>query len=58
MSKVLWHISMSLDGFVAGPGDDMSWLFAGGITPDPQFVDEVLNQIGAVLIGITVAVSR
>lgn len=51
MSKVLWHISMSLDGFVAGPGDDMSWLFAGGFTLDPQFVDDVLQQIGAVLIG-------
>ena len=50
VSKVLWHVSMSLDGFVAGPGDDMSWLSAG-FTPDAQFVDEILNQIGAVLIG-------
>ena len=38
MSKVLWHITMSLDGFVAGPGDDMSWLFGSGFDPDPQFV--------------------
>ena len=21
MSKVIWHISMSLDGFIAGPND-------------------------------------
>jgi dihydrofolate reductase len=51
MSKVLWHITMSLDGFVAGPGDDMGWLFRSGFDPDPQFVLRTLDQIGAVLIG-------
>lgn len=51
MSKVLWHITMSLDGFVAGPGDDMGWLFSSGFDPDPQFVLRTLDQIGAVLIG-------
>jgi dihydrofolate reductase len=51
MSKVLWHITMSLDGFVAGPGDDMAWLFGGGFAADSQFVADVLAQIGAVLIG-------
>ena len=51
MSKVLWHITMSLDGFVAGPGDDMGWLFGCGFDPDPQFVLRTLDQIGAVLIG-------
>ncbi len=49
MSKVLWHITMSLDGFVAGPGGDMSWM---GDYADPNpTVNEVLGQIGAVLIG-------
>ncbi|HEY9244849.1 MAG TPA: dihydrofolate reductase family protein [Streptosporangiaceae bacterium] len=51
MSKVLWHITMSLDGFVAGPDDDMGWLFGCGFAPDPQFVLRTLNQIGALLIG-------
>jgi dihydrofolate reductase len=51
MSRVLWHITMSLDGFVAGPGDDMGWLFSSGFDPDPQFVLRTLDQIGAVLIG-------
>jgi dihydrofolate reductase len=51
MSKVLWHITMSLDGFVAGPDDDMGWLFGCGFAPDPQFVLQTLNQIGALLIG-------
>jgi hypothetical protein len=26
MGKVLYSATMSLDGFIAGPGDDMSWL--------------------------------
>lgn len=51
MSKVLWHITMSLDGFVAGPDDDMGWLFGSGFDPDPQFVMRTLDEIGAVLIG-------
>ena len=51
MSKVLWHITMSLDGFVAGPDDDMGWLFRCRFDPDPQFVLRTLDQIGAVLIG-------
>ena len=27
-AKVLWHFTMSLDGFVAGPEHDMHWLTA------------------------------
>jgi hypothetical protein len=25
MGLVLWHITMSLDGFIAGPHDAMEW---------------------------------
>jgi hypothetical protein len=25
MSSVIWHITMSLDGFIAGPNDSMDW---------------------------------
>ena len=49
MGRVLWHITMSLDGFIAGPGDDMAWL-ADYLGPNPT-ADEVLAQIGALLIG-------
>jgi hypothetical protein len=28
IGEVLWHALMSLDGFIAGPNDDMSWAFA------------------------------
>ncbi|HEX8860578.1 MAG TPA: dihydrofolate reductase family protein [Actinomycetes bacterium] len=49
MGKVLWHITMSLDGFIAGPGDDMAWL-VDYLGPNPT-ADQVLAQIGALLIG-------
>jgi dihydrofolate reductase len=49
VGKVLWHITMSLDGFIASPGDDMAWL-ADHLGPNPT-ADEVLAQIGALLIG-------
>ena len=50
MAKVLYHVTMSLDGFIAAPGDDMSWL--GGLIGGPNpMVDELLPQIGALLIG-------
>jgi len=51
MSKVIYHITMSLDGFVAGPHDDMTWLFGGGFVPDARFVREFLDQVGAIMIG-------
>jgi dihydrofolate reductase len=50
MGKVLYHITMSLDGFVAGPGGDMSWMSGWGDDDEP-LVDELLGQIGALLIG-------
>jgi dihydrofolate reductase len=49
MGKVMYSAAMSLDGFIAGPGGDMSWMrpYAG---PNPE-VDELLPDIGALLIG-------
>ncbi len=49
MTKVVWHITMSLDGFIAGPDDDMTWI-ADYVGPNPA-VTEILGQIGAVLMG-------
>ncbi len=28
MGKLLWHVTMSLDGFIAGPNDSMDWVFS------------------------------
>ena len=30
MNKVYWHVTMSLDGFIAGPDDAMDWVFGYG----------------------------
>jgi len=50
MSKVLWHTMMSLDGFIAGPNDDMQWVFGvdGGAG---QTSDDVVGSTGALLVG-------
>jgi dihydrofolate reductase len=48
--KVLMHFSVSLDGFVAGPGHDMDWL-ASGFTGREGVVQEYVATTGAVLGG-------
>ena len=49
MGKVLYSVTMSLDGFIAGPGGDMSWL-TEHLGPNPT-VDELIGNIGALLVG-------
>src|SRR5262245_45622023 len=49
--KVLWHFTMSLDGFVAGPGHSMDWM--SGITARPGLIDEYIQTTGAILGGRT-----
>jgi len=47
MSKLLYSATMSLDGFIAGPGGDMSWL-TSHLEPAP---DGLVERIGALLVG-------
>ncbi|MFC5831976.1 dihydrofolate reductase family protein [Nonomuraea insulae] len=49
MSKLLYSVTMSADGFITGPGGDMSWL-TPHIGPNP-LVDELIGRIGALLVG-------
>jgi dihydrofolate reductase len=49
MGKLLYSATMSLDGFIAGAGGDMSWL-TEHLGPNPA-VDEVIGRIGALLVG-------
>jgi dihydrofolate reductase len=49
VAKVLYSASMSLDGFIAGPGGDMSWL-TEHLGPNPVVAD-LIPQIGALLVG-------
>ena len=47
--KVLWHFTMSLDGFVAGPNHEMDWMT--GVSFRPGLVEEYVETTGAVLGG-------
>jgi dihydrofolate reductase len=49
MAKVVWHVTMSLDGFIAGPGGSMDWMLGFGDEDDE--VNELIRRIGAVLAG-------
>ncbi|WP_166352988.1 dihydrofolate reductase family protein [Phytoactinopolyspora limicola] len=49
MAKLLYSATMSLDGFIAGPGGDMSWL-TEHIGPNTT-VDKLIPQVGALLVG-------
>ncbi|MFX1479345.1 MAG: dihydrofolate reductase family protein [Promethearchaeota archaeon] len=46
---VLWHTSMSLDGYISGPNDSMDWVFNYSYPKDE--VDEVIRTTGALLVG-------
>jgi dihydrofolate reductase len=50
MSKVVWHVTMSVDGFIAGPGGELDWVFAHHGGPNAE-VEEVLRTTGAFLAG-------
>lgn len=50
MSKLLYSATMSLDGYIAGPGGDMSWLSDLLVRSSPE-VDDLIADIGALLVG-------
>src|SRR3954465_8235869 len=50
MGKVLWHTMLSLDGFIAGPGDDMGWVFDVDGGPG-RAAEGVVRSTGALLVG-------
>ena len=48
--KVVVNRSMSLDGFIAGPGDEMDWIF-DYMAPDAAWLTEIAAATGAMLVG-------
>ena len=48
--KVVVNRSMSLDGFIAGPGDAMDWIF-DFVAPDAAWLTEAAAATGAMLVG-------
>ena len=56
MGKVLWHVTMSLDGFIAGPDDAMEWAFE---YPEPSAtVEEIIETTGALAAALVALLLR
>jgi dihydrofolate reductase len=49
MTTVSWHVVMSLDGYIAAPGDDMNWIF--DVFGPSATVDEIAGTTGAIVMG-------
>ncbi|MER7168149.1 dihydrofolate reductase family protein [Micromonospora sp. NPDC000207] len=50
MSRLQYQCSMSLDGFIAGPGGDMSWA-TPYLTDDAGLTADLVPQVGALFVG-------
>jgi dihydrofolate reductase len=48
-AKVLWHVTMSADGFIATPDDSMDWAFGSG--PPGPIAQAVIDATGAMVAG-------
>lgn len=48
--KVLWHVTMSLDGYIAGPGHSMDWM-TGFEAGREGLMEEYTSTTGAILGG-------
>ncbi|MBO0773229.1 MAG: dihydrofolate reductase [Actinobacteria bacterium] len=51
MTKTIYHVSSSIDGFIAGAGDSLAWLYE--IPPADRDVSRFIAGIGAVVMGAT-----
>jgi dihydrofolate reductase len=49
MGKVVIHATMSMDGYIAGPNDDMNWM-SEYVGPN-KVADEVVRRVGAIVSG-------
>ena len=50
MSNVIWHITVSLDGFIAGPADAMDWVFDYWDSASDT-ADDVIKSTGSIIMG-------
>jgi dihydrofolate reductase len=49
MGIVLWNTTMSLDGYIAGPDNDMDWVFR--FAGPAELTADVMRSTGAILAG-------
>src|SRR5215204_3850740 len=45
------HVAMSLDGFIAGPSNDMTWTDGAEYDTSSRLADDVARSTGAILAG-------
>jgi dihydrofolate reductase len=48
---ILVHVAMSLDGFIAGSGHDMSWTGGAEYDTSSRLAEEIARSTGVVLAG-------
>lgn len=51
MNKALVHVTMTLDGYIAGPNDEMDWVFGYADDMSKELENEVIARTGATLGG-------
>jgi dihydrofolate reductase len=51
MATVVWHVTMSLDGFIAGPDDAMDWVFDYVSEGSNETAGQVIETTGAIIMG-------
>jgi dihydrofolate reductase len=51
MTAVVWHVTMSLDGFIAGPDDAMDWVFEYFSEESNATASDVIETTGAIIMG-------
>jgi dihydrofolate reductase len=51
MASVVWHVTMSLDGFIAGPEDAMDWVLDYFSEASNETAREVIETTGAIIMG-------
>jgi dihydrofolate reductase len=51
MAAVVWHVTMSVDGFIAGPDDAMDWVFDYFLERWSETAGEVIETTGANIMG-------
>jgi dihydrofolate reductase len=49
MAKVIWHTTMSLDGYIAGPNDEIEWVLGHG--PPGEIARETEEMTSAIIMG-------
>jgi dihydrofolate reductase len=51
MTAVVWHVTMSLDGFIAGPDGAMDWVFDYFSEESNDTATDVIETTGSIIMG-------